>query len=125
MELQEHLERLLAQRLPLFREEEVKAALQDCRRRLERRQLELSKQASGAALATQEAEIGPVAMAEAITGLWSGEQPEGYSTDERAQTAKLGIRDLEAGLRLHGRNIETKIDKGEKVIGGSAEVKTE
>ncbi|MEE8370438.1 MAG: DNA primase [Dehalococcoidia bacterium] len=105
-ELLPHLERLIVRKLPDFTPKEAQDALEDCRRRLERRQLAAEKQATAALLATQEEEMGASALAEAALAA----TPE----DERTQeVVSLHIRDMEAGLRLHRR--ERSVHDGEAV----------
>ncbi|MEE8386611.1 MAG: hypothetical protein V3S01_11925, partial [Dehalococcoidia bacterium] len=69
-------------------------------------QFAAEKQATAALLATQEEELGASALAEATLAA----TPE----DERTQeVARLHVRDMEAGLRLHGR--ERSVHDGETV----------
>ena len=105
-ELTPHLERLLNRRLPSFSPKEAMEALADCRRRLERRQLEVEKQALAALLAAREEELGPSALAEA----------EAFATtaDERTrEVVSLHIRDMEMGRKLHRRGNDS--DGGEAI----------
>lgn len=103
-ELAPHLERVLSRRLPEFDLKAARAALADCRRRLERRQLEAEKQASAALLASQEEELGPSALAQAAVSATEAK-------DERVQEAvRLHIRDMEMGLKLH--RLERPEDQG-------------
>ncbi len=96
-ELAGHLERLLKRRLPGCDAKGAEAALADCRRKLERRQLEAEKQASAALLAAQEEELGPSALAEAAASATEVD-------DERMREAVSVLRrDMETGLRLHRR----------------------
>lgn len=121
-ELQQHLERLLAQRLP--GEEQAEAALKDCLTKLKERRLQLEKQASVAALAALEAEVGPAAVAEAAMGLWRGEQVLPIADERVLQAADRGLQDLEAGLRLHSPNLRAETEKRKEGISAEdAEVK--
>jgi len=95
VELHAHLERLSQRRLPAFGLKEALEALADCRRRLERRQMEAEKQALAALLADRQEEFGPVALIEAMETA-----PEDEQTKE---VVSLQMRDLEAGLKLHSR----------------------
>jgi len=95
-ELTPHLERLLNRRLPSFSPKEAREALADCRRRLERRQLEAEKQALAALLAAREEDLGPSALAEAAVSA--------ATADERTrEVVSLDIRDMEMGRKLHRR----------------------
>ena len=96
LELRPHLERLFLRKLPDFNPEEAEQALLDCRCRLERRQLETEKQAIGALLAAREEELGQ----SLLTDVALSETGD----DERVrEVAGLRIRDMETGLKLHGR----------------------
>jgi hypothetical protein len=123
-ELQAHLEHLLAHRLPEFGEGEAQAALADCLRGLERRRLQLEKQATAAALAAQEEEVGPVPLAKAATGLEQGQQDPDTSDASLAQAAVRLRLDLEAGLRLHATADKGK-ESEEDVSADEAEVRME
>lgn len=95
LELHPYLERLSQRRLPSFDMKEARAALVDCRERLERRRLEAEKQALDALLADREEELGPAALVQAISA---------EVEDERVREAvRLQMRDLELGLRLHAK----------------------
>ena len=124
-ELQEHLDRLLARRLPAFAEDQAATALEDCLRRLQRRQLEAEKQATMAALAAREEAVGPTPLAEAATTLWQGGQVPATADEQLAEAAGLHLRDLEAGLRLHTRDKAVPEGQEEKVSAENVEVKTE
>ncbi len=95
MELQGHFERLSQRRLPSFGPKEAIEALADCRRRLERRQMEAEKQALAALLADRQEKFGPVALIEAMQ--------TGVENEEAREVVSLQMRDLEAGLKLHSR----------------------
>lgn len=96
-ELKGHLERLINWRLPEYAAKEAEAALADCRQRLERRQVETEKQAMAALLAAREEELGASSLVEAVV---SGSE----DADETVKEAvNLHRRDMETGLRLHGK----------------------
>lgn len=112
-ELAAQLERLLERRLPDFDSRGARAALTDCRRRLERRQLETEKQLSSALLAAQEEELGPSTLVEAAVSATNED-------DERMKEfASLHLRDMETGIRLHRPN--EKEDGGETVLPGEGQ----
>jgi DNA primase len=95
LELEPYLERLIVRKMPAFDLSLAREALGDCILRLERRALEAEKQAVSALLATREEEVGASALMEA-----------GLSADEDTNTrelADLQLRDMETGLKLHGR----------------------
>lgn len=94
-ELEPHLERLLLRKMPAFDPPQAREALLDCIMRLERRALEAEKQAVSAQLATREEEVGASALVEATLA-----QKNDTMTRELLD---LQLRDLETGLRLHGR----------------------
>jgi hypothetical protein len=110
VELLPHLERLIMRSLPAFEDKEAKKALVDCLRRLVRRRLEAEKQATSALLAAREEEVGPSALAEAAVAA--------DVSDERVrEVVSLNVRDMETGLKLHGKEtsggtdaVETRID---------------
>jgi DNA primase len=95
LELEPYLERLFVRKMPAFDSTQAREALLDCILRLERRALEAEKQAVSAELATREEEVGASALLEAalVTG-------KDITTQELAD---LQLRDLETGLKLHGR----------------------
>lgn len=98
-ELATHLERLLERRLPEYDQRGAREALADCRRRLERRQLETEKQLSSALLAAEEEELGPSTLVEAAV---TATDVDDERIDERMKEAVgLHLRDMETGLRLH------------------------
>ena len=95
LELEPYLERLIVRKMPAFDLSLAREALGDCILRLKRRALEAEKQAVSALLATREEEVGASALMEA-----------GLSADEDTNTrelADLQLRDMETGLKLHGR----------------------
>ncbi len=107
-ELKGHLERLVNGRLPDFTAQAAEAALADCLRRLEERQLRAEKQAMAALLATREEELGVSTLVEAAAS-------EAEAAEEPVKEAVvLQRRDMETGLRLHG-------GKGEEEDGETAE----
>ena len=103
------VERLLSRRMPDFDAKEAREALLDCRRRLERRQVETEKQAMGTLLATREEEIG--------AGVLAGGEPAEAPDERTKEVRDLHIRDMETGLKLHRREkgeepavVETRTD---------------
>lgn len=95
LELEAHIERLIVRKMPAFDIPEAREALLDCILRLERRALEAEKQAVSAQLATREEEVGAPVLMEAAFA---------RKNDEFAkELADLQLRDLETGLKLHGR----------------------
>jgi DNA primase len=104
-ELKGHPERLVSWRLPEFAAGEAEAALADCLRRLEERQLRAEKQAMAALLAAREEELGASALVEAAaSGAEAAEDPV-------KEAVVLQRRDMETGLRLHAG--ERKGEDGE------------
>jgi len=104
VELEEHLQRITAMNVPPFNEQKARAALHDCLRRLEQRDLEAIKQASSAALAAREAESGATGVEElaAAAEAWrSHSLPAEVGSQEVCQAAALQLRDMEIGIRLH------------------------
>jgi hypothetical protein len=99
------LERLVNWRLPAYGAKEAEAALADCRLRLERRLVETEKQAMAALLAAREEELGASSLVEAVVS----------GTGDADETVKEAVnvhrRDLETGLRLHGK--ERKEESGD------------
>jgi DNA primase len=95
VELEPYLERLIVRKMPAFEFPQAREALEDCILRLERRALEAEKQAVSALLATREEEVGASALMEAAL---AGEE----NTNTR-ELVDLQLRDMETGLRLHGR----------------------
>ena len=95
LELEPYVERLLSRKIPAFDLPQAHEALRDCIHRLERRALEAEKQAVSAQLANLEEEIGVSALVEATR--------TAASNNEAEELAKLQLRDLETGLKLHGR----------------------
>ncbi len=105
VELQPHLKRLLSRRLPSFDAKDARQALADCRRRLERRNLGAEKQATGALLAAREEELGRSALGDAALS-------EMVDDERVKEVVSLHVRDMETGLRLHGKQ---RNDGGETV----------
>lgn len=95
MELEGHLERLINRRLPSYSEEEANAALLDCMRKLEARQLEADKRSSEALLSALEETLGP-----SILTAEEGSQPDAEQVKEYESVLS---RDTETGLKLHAR----------------------
>jgi DNA primase len=123
-ELEEHIQRIAAMNVPPFDERGAKAALCDCLRRLEQRDLEAMKQASSAALAAREAEGGPAGVDElaAAAEAWrSGSPAEENEPGEAAQTAALLRRDTEMGIQLH-RGSKIEVGDDEEFAGNGPEV---
>ncbi len=123
-ELQEHLQRIAATNVPPFDQQGAKAALYDCLRRLEQRDLEAIAQANSAALAAREAEDGPASIEElevAAQALRSGSSPEEIGSGEASQMAALLLKDTEIGIRLH-RSSRIETDDEEDFAGNGPEV---
>jgi DNA primase len=95
LELEPYLERLIVRKMPAFDPPQVREAFRDCILRLQRRALETEKQAVSALLATREEEVGASALMEAALS-----ETEDSQTKELAD---LQLRDMETGLKLHGR----------------------
>jgi len=95
LELEAHIARLNVRQMPAFEIPQAREALLDCIQRLERRALEAEKQAVSAQLATREEEVGTSVLMEAALA-------EKNDTFAR-ELADLQLRDLETGLKLHGR----------------------
>ena len=101
-ELEAYLDHLTSRNMPPFDLTEAREALHDCQRRLERRRLEAEKLATSALLATEEEDLGPAVLAEAAVS-------DTATSDERIMEAvSLQRRDMETGLRLHGRRDPTE-----------------
>jgi DNA primase len=96
VELEPYLERLNLRKMPAFSPQQASEALGDCIMRLERRELELEKQAVSALLATREEEIGASMLVDVALSETMGD-------DRSKELVDLQIRDMETGLRLHGR----------------------
>ena len=123
VELQEHLQRIAATNVPPFGEQGAKAALYDCLRRLEQRDLEAIAQASSAALAAHEAEDGTASIEElevAAQALRSGSPPEEIGSGEASQKAALLLKDTEIGIRLH-RSSKIETDEEDDFAGNGPE----
>ncbi|UCH86408.1 MAG: DNA primase [Dehalococcoidia bacterium] len=123
VELQEHLQRIAATNVPPFGEQGAKAALYDCLRRLEQRDLEAIAQANSAALAAREAEDGPASIEElevAAQALRSGSPPEDIASGEASQMAALLLKDTEIGIRLH-RSSKIETDEEDDFTGNGPE----
>jgi DNA primase len=123
-ELEEHLQRIAAMNVPPFDEQGATAALQDCLRRLEQRELEAIAQASSAALAAHEAEGGPIGIEElaaADQAQRAGSPPEGTGSGEVSPTTDLLLRTMEIGIRLH-RSSKIETDDDENFAGSGPEV---
>ncbi len=95
LELEPYVERLLSRKIPAFDLHLAHEALRDCVLRLKRRALEAEKQAVSAQLANLEEEIGASALVEATLSA--------AGNNEAEELVKLQLRDLETGLKLHGR----------------------
>ena len=96
VELEPYLERLNLRKMPAFSPQQASEALGDCIMRLERRELELVKQAVSALLATREEEIVASMLVDVALSETMGD-------DRSKELVDLQIRDMETGLRLHGR----------------------
>jgi DNA primase len=110
VELAAYLERLYSRRIPEFDPKEAREALEDCRRRLERRNIEAEKLAISGLLAEREEELGAHGLVEAVVAADS-------SNPELRDAAELQLKDMETGLRLHERErrdgnvaVETRTD---------------
>jgi len=101
-ELEAYLQRLSDLDLPPFEPQDARVALRDCVGRLKQRELEATKQASSAALAAREAEVGSTEeeLAAAAAAWRAGSVTEEAMGEEMSPVATL-LRDTEIGLRLH------------------------
>jgi DNA primase len=99
VELAPYVERLFLRRMPDYDRKEAQKALEDCLARLERRRLEMQKQASASLLAEREAEVGASPLAEA-----SGH--EEISDERLLELASVHVQDMRIGLKLHGKEVE-------------------
>jgi hypothetical protein len=97
-ELEGHFERLTSRKLPPLDLKQAREALRDATGRLQRRQIAAEKRATSALLATREEELGMPAVTQTIA-----QQAEGLDNEEARELAELQLRDLETGLRLHGK----------------------
>ena len=95
LELEPYLERLIVRKMPAFDPAQVREAFRDCILRLQRRALEAEKQAVSALLATREEEMGASVLMEAASS--------GTEDSQTKELADLQLRDMETGLKLHGR----------------------
>jgi DNA primase len=123
-ELEEHLQRIAAMKVPPFDVQGATAALHDCLRRLEQRELEAIAQASSAALAAREAEGGPIGIEElaaADQAQRSGSPAEESGSGEASQTTDLLLRAMEIGIRLH-RSSKIEMEDDENLAGSGPEV---
>jgi DNA primase len=123
-ELQEHLQRIAATNVPPFEQRGAKAALHDCLRRLEQRDLEAVAQASSAALAAREEESGPASIEElevAEQALRSGSPPKDIRSGEASPMPALLVKDTEIGIRRH-RSSKIEMDEEEDFAGDGPEV---
>ncbi len=102
-ELHPHLERILSKNLPPFDATQAEKALTDCVGRIEQRKLELAKAASSLAVAEKEQELGAARLAEDAHRLLQGEASSEDGPDGGTVGASIVVRDMEAGLELHGR----------------------
>ncbi|MBI1886113.1 MAG: DNA primase [Chloroflexi bacterium] len=108
-ELQTHLDGITSLRVPDFGEREAQEALESCVRRLEERQLRLEKQASAAAVASEEEAVGDkISLLQAASELLEGSETPDLQDERVAKAAGRLIEDMAAGLRLHGREPEPK-----------------
>jgi DNA primase len=99
VEILPYVERLFLRRMPDFDRKEAQKALEDCLARLERRRLEMQKQASASLLAEREAEVGATPLAEASA--------DDKNNDERLlELASVHVQDMRIGLKLHGKEVE-------------------
>jgi len=97
-ELQAHLERLNSRKLPPFDLRQAREALLDAVDKLQHRQIAAEKRATSALLAEREDELGMSKVTQAVT------QPEpALESEEARDLVELQLRDMETGLRLHGK----------------------
>jgi len=97
-ELQPHLDRLKSRRLPPFDLRQAREALLDSVDKLQHRQIAAEKRAVSALLAEREEELGSSLVAQAVA------QPGQEDISEGArELVELQLRDMETGLRLHGK----------------------
>ncbi len=97
-ELQAHLERLNSRKLPPFDLRQAREALLDAVDKLQRRQITAEKRATSALLAEREDQLGSSAVAQVVTA--PGLESESEASRELVE---LQLRDMETGLRLHGK----------------------
>jgi DNA primase len=96
VELMPYVERLTLRRMPDYDPKEAQKALADCLARIQRRGLEMEKQATGSLLAETEAEVGVTPLAEAGAG-------EGIDDERLLEVAGIHVQDMRTGLKLHGK----------------------
>ena len=108
--LHERLDRILARDLPVLEGAQLRAAFQDCIRRIEVRRLSAAKRASAAALTDPDVQQYMSAAVEHAVALQGGEPSESAASFEPdARTAELAvslIEDNEMGRRLHQTSTE-------------------
>jgi DNA primase len=100
-EIQPHFERLISRRLPPFDLKQAREALLDAVGNLQRRQVATEKRATSALLAEREEELGMPLVTQAV----SQPVPE-LESEEARELVELQLRDMETGLRLHGKGNE-------------------
>jgi hypothetical protein len=106
-ELPPHLDRVLSRPAPPYSLAEAEKALDYCVRGIERRKLELRKQASSLALADIEERLGAARLAEQAMATLDG-APVGSSEDEPvSEGVTLLVEDVEMGRRLHRHWLES------------------
>jgi len=97
-ELQEHLKRLTSRKLPPFDLRQAREALLDAVEKLQRRQITAEKRATSALLAEREEQLGSSMVTQVVTA----SDPES-ETEASRDLVDLQLRDMETGLRLHGK----------------------
>ena len=101
VELTPYVERLTLRRIPGYDIKEAEKALEDCLARLQRRRLEMEKQATASLLAETEAEFGATPLAEAGSG-------EGIDDERLLEVASVNVKDMTTGLKLHGKEVDDR-----------------
>ena len=96
-----YVERLTLRRMPDYDPKEAQKALADCLARIERRGLEMEKQATGSLLAETEAEVGSMPLAEAAAG-------EGTDDERMLEIVGVHVQDMRTGLKLHGKEVDDR-----------------
>jgi hypothetical protein len=100
-EIEPHFERLNLLKLPPFDLKQAREALLDAVSNLQHRQIAAEKRATSALLATREEELGSPTVAEAVA-----KPASELESEEARELVELQLRDMETGLRLHGKGKE-------------------
>ncbi len=100
-EIEPHFERLNLRKLPPFDLKQAREALLDAVDNLQRRELAAEKRATSALLANREEELGSPAVAQVVA-----RPVDELETEEARDLVELQLRDMETGLRLHGKGKE-------------------